>query len=210
MRRLLTLLALLPLAACALDPDYINVRHTPVPGVQAIPGAERIGLQVDARDGRTANRERVSVKKNGYGMEMAPIIALNDVIAETRQAVTGELEARGFRIGGPDGRVEVEVLRFHSEFRTGVWSGVAAADLQVNVKVTDAAGRIVFARTFTAEGLNPGIQLASGENARVALEAGLQRLIRQIGDDTELLRALLTLAPAPVPAAPAATRRPIS
>ncbi|WP_203069876.1 YajG family lipoprotein [Falsiroseomonas ponticola] len=210
MRRLLTLLALLPLAACALEPDYIHVRHTPVAGVQAIPGAERIGLQVETRDARTANRDRVSVKKNGYGMEMAPIIATNDVIAETRQAVIGEFEARGFRIGGTDGRVEVEVLRFHSEFRAGFWSGVAAADLQVNVKITDPTGRIVFTRTFTAEGLNPNIQIASGENARIALEAGLQRLIRQIGDDPDLARALMALAPpAPVPA-PTAGRRPIS
>ena len=200
MRRQMLVLALLPLAGCALETDYIQVRHTPVAGVQPIPGAERVGLQVETRDARTANRERVSVKKNGYGMEMAPIVATNDVIAEVRQAVTGELEARGFRIGGPDGRVEVEVLRFFSEFRAGFWSGVAAADLQANVRVLDPAGRIAFTRTYNAEGLNPSIQIASGENARVALEAGLQRLVRAIGDDPDLTRALLALQPAPAPA----------
>ena len=102
------------------------------------------------------------------------------------------------------------MLRFHSEFRAGFWSGAAVADLQVNVKVTDPTGRIVFTRTFTAEGVNPGIQLASGENARVALEAGLQRLIRQIGDDGDLTRALVTLAPPQALPTPSAGRRPMS
>ena len=98
------------------------------------------------------------------------------------------------------------MIRFFNEFRAGFWSGVAAADVSANVRVVDAAGRIVFTRTYTAEGLNPDIQLASGENARIALEAGLQRLVRQIGDDAELMRALTALAPMPERAG----RRPIS
>ncbi len=197
MRLLMLFGAIALFPACALQPDYIEVRHQPVPGVEAIRGAERVGVSVEARDARPNNRDRVSVKKNGYGMEMAPIVALNDVIVETRQAVIGELQARGFQVGGQDARLEIEVLRFFSEFRTGFWAGSAAAELSVNVRVLDSSGRITFARTFTAEGINPDIQLASGSNAQIALETGLQRLIRAIGDDAELARALLALAPAP-------------
>jgi uncharacterized lipoprotein len=207
MRRLVVLLALVPLAACALETDYIEVRHRAVPGVQAVPGADRVAIQVETRDARTANRDRVSVKKNGYGMEMAPIVATNDVIAEIQEAIVKELRARGFQVGGGDGRLDVEVLRFHSEFRSGFWSGTAAADMMANVRIVDPAGRIVFARTYNAEGVNPNIQLASGENARVALEAGLQRLVRNIGDDPDLMRALLALSPPAAPARPASSRR---
>lgn len=210
MRRLLPVLAALLLSACALETDHIEVRHRSVPGVEAISGAERVGITVETRDARPANRERVSVKKNGYGMEMAPIIATNDVIAETRDAIIGELRARGFQIGGTDGRVEVEVLRFFSEFRAGFWSGVAAADMQANVRVLDPSGRITFTRTYMADGLNPNIQIASGENARIALEAGLQRLIRRIGDDPDLSRALVALAPAVRPVSPRPIGRPVS
>ncbi|MGK7867086.1 YajG family lipoprotein [Falsiroseomonas sp. E2-1-a20] len=193
MRRLI--LACMLLSGCALERDYIEVRHVAAPGVQAIPGASEVVVSVDTRDGRTI-RDRVSNKINGYGMEMAPIISTNDVITETQRAIVEELTSRGFRIGGSEARLDVEVLRFFSQFQTGFFAGSAKADLSVNVRLTDRSGRLVLAKTFTAEGIVPSLQLASGANARLALEDGLRKLIRMIGDDVELAQALLRAGPA--------------
>ncbi|MGK7860855.1 YajG family lipoprotein [Falsiroseomonas sp. E2-1-a4] len=192
------LFACLLVSGCALERDYIEVRHVAAPGIQAIQGASNVGVTVEARDGRTI-RDRVSNKINGYGMEMAPIVSTNDVVAETQRAVVEELTFRGFRIGGNDARLDVEVLRFYSQFRTGFFAGSANADLSVNVRLTDQLGRLILAKTFTAEGIVPSLQLATGANARLALEDGLRKLIRMIGDDVELAQALLRTAPSERP-----------
>jgi uncharacterized lipoprotein len=188
MRRLALLLALL-LPACALQPDHIEVRHQPQVMPAAMPGAELIALSVVTQDNRQI-RDRVGNKVNGYGMEMAPIIATNDVVAELRQAIVRELEARGFRTNGTDGRVEIEVLRFLNRFLVGFWTGTAQGELTANVRVLSPGGQILFTKNYTVEAQNPGIMLASGENAQIALEEGLRRLVRAIGDDQDLLRVL--------------------
>jgi uncharacterized lipoprotein YajG len=196
MPRLFALLLIALLPACALEADFVEVR-APQSSTAAAPiaGAERVRLAVEARDNRTI-RDRVSNKINGYGMEMAPIHATNDVIAEARGAIVRDLEARGFTIPGGDGRLELEFMRIYSRFVVGFWSGSAQAEIAVNVRVLGPDGRLVFARPFTVEGVNAGIALASGENAKIALEAALGRMVQTINDDPEFQRALTSLAPA--------------
>jgi uncharacterized lipoprotein len=196
MARILALLAIALLPACALTPDYVEVRGPTTIAAAPMPGAERVNLAVELRDNRHV-RDRVSNKVNGYGMEMAPIIATNDVLHDAREAITAHLRARGFSFGGTDGRLELEFTRFFSRFVVGFWSGTASAEIVLNVRLLGPDGRLVFARSYNAEGLNPGIQLATGENARIALEAALARLVQQVGDDEELQRAMVGLAPAP-------------
>lgn len=45
------------------------------------------------------DKSKVSSKKNGYGMEMAPITAAEDVAVTVRKAIEQELQARGFALG---------------------------------------------------------------------------------------------------------------
>ena len=198
MHRLAALLLALLLPACALQPDYIEVR-APAPQVSTpVPGAERVRLAVETRDNRPF-RDRVSNKINGYGMEMAPIVATNDVIVETREAISADLRGRGFQFNGNDGRLELEFSRFYSRFQTGFWSGSANAEISLNFRALAPDGRIVFSRVFNAEAVLPGVGLANGSNAKLALDMALARLVRMVGDDQDLLRALAGLAPAPAP-----------
>lgn len=194
MRWISALFALLFLSACALEPDYIEVR-APAPAATApLAGAERVSLAVEVRDNRQI-RDRVSNKINAYGMEMAPIFATNDVLAEAREAIVIDLRSRGFSFDGADARLEMEFTRFYGRFITGFWSGTASGEIILNLRVVAPDGRLIFARSYNAEGLIPRIQLASGENARTALDAALARLVRMVGDDQELLRTLLSMAP---------------
>jgi uncharacterized lipoprotein len=202
MRRILALLAITLLPACALTTDYIEVRAPAPVSATPVPGAERVNVSLAVRDSRQI-RDRVSNKINGYGMEMAPIIATNDVLAEAQEAITTDLRGRGFRFGGTDGRLELEFTRFFSRFQWGFWSGTANAEILMNLRLLAPDGRLVHASSYNAQGVIPGIQLAGGDNARLALEAALARLIQLVGDDQELQRAITTLAPAPTPPAPA-------
>lgn len=200
---LLAMLALAP--ACALTPDTIDVRYAPTVSPAPVAGAQAILVTVTASDERTANRDRVSVKKNGYGMEMAPIIASNDVVAEVGRAVETNLRGMGFQTGqARDGTVTVQLNKIWNDFKLGFWSGQAAGELTATVTVRGTDGRTVFTRLYAVESLIPDVMVMTGENARLALVQVLDRLGQRVGSDGELSQALLALRAPPPPPAPAA------
>jgi len=182
------------LAGCALQPDYVEVRPQPPALSSDLSSASRASFSIQTRDNRHV-RDRVSNKVNGYGMDMAPIIATNDVLADTRRVISDALERRGFGTSSTDGTMEIEFTRVFARFVVGFWSGTAAAEATANVTVTSRAGAIVFTRSFRGEANNPDILLATGENARIALDQALSRLVEQIVNDRDLVRALQGLAP---------------
>ncbi len=64
-------------SGCALTTDKIELEY--VPGsCSTLEGAEAIKVKAEVVDLRSV-KDKVSHKKNGYGMEMAPIVAVNDV-----------------------------------------------------------------------------------------------------------------------------------
>lgn len=196
--RAVSLLLLLVPAACALERDYVEVRYGTPRFAGPVAGASAVSVQVAARDGRTTQQDRVSNKINGYGMEMAPIIATNDVVAETGQMIMAELERAGFRPGGSDARVDVEVLRFYNRFQTGFWAGRAEAEIQVNLRVLDRSGSQVYGRVYTVQGVVPAVQLANGSNAVIALQSAMEKLVQAVVGDPAFIAALTARA-APEP-----------
>jgi uncharacterized lipoprotein YajG len=198
--RVLPIVALSFLGACALERDLVEVRHPPPQAVAVVPGAAQVSVRLVATDAREANRERVGVKKNGYGMELAPIIATNDVVAEVGAAVSAVLTAQGFSTAGGPGEVRVELLRFFNDFKIGFWAGAAEADVSINLRVTDAIGAIIYTRVITVRGIKSPIGLASGSNARDALQDGMARLMAAVAADEDFRRALLRLGAASEPA----------
>ena len=76
MKKLITVaLGLLMLSACAFTEDSIPVHYTAPANLELVQGASDVTLEVVGQDGRVANRDRISSKKNGYGMETARILA---------------------------------------------------------------------------------------------------------------------------------------
>lgn len=94
-----TIFASLVMMGCALTEDAVEIKYLAPANISVVPGAEHVVVSVSALDGRVSNRDRISTKKNGYGMEMAKIIASNDIISEVGQAVQTELASLGFKIG---------------------------------------------------------------------------------------------------------------
>ena len=184
------------LSACALTEDKVPVDYIPNEGVTRVVGAEAISLTVTSADKRTQFADRISTKKNGYGMEMARIIAVNDVVEVVRSGVERELTAQGFAIGSGGVSVIVELQNFYNNFRVGFASGNAVADVALAVKVRSAAGGLVYSQTYDAS-ISTDVFLASGENARAALQKALTTATRKIVDDRALQEALLATRPAP-------------
>jgi len=62
------------LSGCALTTDRIDIGYDQKQGIVQMPGANKVSVAVQVADLRQ-DKGKVSSKKNGYGMEMAPIVA---------------------------------------------------------------------------------------------------------------------------------------
>lgn len=186
------------------------MRHAPTVSPAPVAGAQSVSVAVEPRDQRTSNRDRVSVKKNGYGMEMAAIIATNDIVAELGRVVQTTLEGMGFQTGQARvGTVTVDIHKIWNDFKLGFWSGQAVSEINATVTVRSRDGRIAYTRMFSAESILPEIMIMSGENARLSLVRALDRLGQQIAADRDLAQALAGLAgSAHPPTAPGRTATP--
>ena len=104
------------LGGCAVTKDYVNLQYVPNSNVQKIENSELITVTVKVNDIRVI-KEKVSCKKNGYGMEMAPIISKNDVVELVSYAISNELSNRGFKIKKGGVVVSVELAKFYNDFK---------------------------------------------------------------------------------------------
>lgn len=187
---------------CALTKANIGLNYQPQPNVPRVAGAEGVTVAVTMSDQR-AVKDSVGNKKNGYGMEMAPIIATNDVVALVQNAIETELANRGFKLGaGSAVNVTVQLNKFYNDFKVGFWSGNAVAELTMNVMVKNREGLTVHSALISVQGTEPSIQLASGGNAQLALDAALKNAMAELFKDSSFTDALLKTGGRPEAAAP--------
>lgn len=200
--RIMAALAMMLLSGgCALTTAQIDIPYQPAAAAAAVPGASGARVDVAASDGRSTYRDRVSSKKNGYGMEMAAIISTRDVPTSVGDAFRQELAARGFTLGTGGGKVQVELVRFYNDFKTGFFAGDSVASVAFNIKVTGPSGGIGFSRYYEATGIVPNIQVMGGDNAREALIKAFTAGVASVINDPDFIIAVLAAggqAPQPV------------
>ncbi len=186
-------LAVINLSGCALTTDRIALQYNQQQGVSQIPGASNVSVNLQVVDQRQ-DKSKVSSKKNGYGMEMAPIIAIEDVAVTVRKAIEQELQARGFQLDSDAARVQIaaDLTRFYNDHKVGFFSGDAVADLNLFVTVKSKKGDLLYSRQVVAQGIEPNTQLMSGENARLALNRALENGMKSLFDDQSFLSALMS------------------
>ena len=196
------------LSGCALTQDNIGLNYVPQPAVAKMAGADTVKVTVRMTDDR-AIRDKVGSKKNGYGMDMAPIVSTTDVVELIQGAIETELRQRGFGSGG-NVVVAVDLIKFYNDFKVGFWAGDSLAEFLMNVQVKDNGGTTIFVKSVTAEGLEPNIQIAGGNNARISLEAALKRGMEILFGDKEFTSALIKAGapPKPTPVASAVPAEP--
>lgn len=184
--------ALASLSGCALTTEQIELNYTQQAGVAKIAGADKVAVNVQVADQRT-DKTKVSSKKNGYGMEMAPITATEDVAVTVRKAIEKELQARGFQLSSDMALVNIsaDLTRFYNDHKTGFFSGDAVADLNMAVTVKSKDGQLLYAKQIVAQGIEPNTQLATGNNARIALNRALENGMKMLFDDQAFLTALV-------------------
>lgn len=191
---LVTVLSLL-LAGCALTTERIVLTYAPQSGVSTIPGANNVIVSVQVNDQRQERSNKVSSKKNGFGMEMAPILANEDVTVTLRRAIEQELQSRGFSIGN-EALVSIlaDLTRFWNDHKTGFFAGDAVADLNMSILVKNKNGNLLYSRQILSQGVEPNTQLMSGNNARLALNRAIENGMKLLFEDHVFIAALIDVS----------------
>ena len=190
-RKLLCVIVLAAMTSgCALTTDTIDVPYVSTSPATPVAGASTETVAIAATDGRTTYRDRVGTKKNGYGMEMAPIVASKDIPQSVADAIQQELTAEGYKIGPGHAQLTIEVVKFYNDFKAGFFAGDAVADVALNVKVVGPGNELIYAKYYEASGVEPNIQIASGENARAALIKAFGNVIHSVVSDAALQQAI--------------------
>jgi len=193
MRFLLTVVVMaLALSGCALTTEQIELHYNPQQQVAPVTGANNVSVNVQVTDQRP-DKSKVSSKKNGYGMETAPITAAEDVTVTIRKAIEQELHTRGFQLASTDALVLItaDVIQFYNDHKMGFFSGDSMADLNMSVTVKSRGGKMLYTKQIVAQGIEKHIQITSGNNARLALDKALENGMKILFEDREFLAALV-------------------
>ncbi len=183
-------LASVLLSGCALTQDSISLAYVPQTNAVPVAGASAVSVKVDITDSRSI-KDRVGAKKNGFGMDMAAIISNDDVVETVKRAVHAELSDRGFKLADGDVLLLIDLNKFYNDFKVGFWAGDAVAEVTMQAEIKKSDGNIAYSKLITGEGKNTNIQLASGTNAKIALDAALADAIAKLFGDPQFIDTLL-------------------
>lgn len=173
---------------CALTKDYVVLSYDPQVNVGKIKGADAVKVRVQVSDVR-AVKEKVSCKKNAYGMEMAPIIAQNDPVITLKTAIETELKNRGFILAEGSVLVLTELNKYYNDFKTGAWSGKAVGEVVMNVQVKKSDDSIILSKLVEG-GCSASVQVASGKNAKYTLDGALKDAVSKLFGDASFTDSL--------------------
>lgn len=186
-RSLLVLVLASLLAGCALTDDSVTISYRPSDGPRI---AEAGAVTLAVVDGRTSDRDRISTKINGYGMNMGAIRSATSVPEVVREALEAELKQRGFRVVSGGRVITATIDRFYNEFNSGAFSGSATSDVELAVTVADPSGTKLFAGVYKGAS-EATIFIADGSNAAESLAAALKDAIGKMFADPEFRRSLV-------------------
>lgn len=190
---LLTLVALV--TGCAVSVDHVNLAYNIRGAREKLAPAANVKVDVKVADDR-ADRKLVGKKINGFGSEMGGIASDTDIPGLVKSAIEAELSERGFAHGDAV-LVAVTLNKLYNHFKQGFWAGDSIANVDMKVEVKDHAGAAVYSKAISAEGIEASIQIANGNNAKLALEKALWKAVDDLFEDPAFIAALFTAAGVP-------------
>lgn len=188
----LALVASFLLGGCALTTAKIDIKYVPQTGVTSLEEAKPVTVNVQVADNRL-DKTKVGCKKNGYGIEMARIVASENVEVTFQKAIECELKARGFSLGADSSVVSIDadLTKYVNDFKMGFFAGDSVAELNMGVTVKNKKGDLLYTRQYLAQGVEQNIQIAGGDNAQAALEKALAEGMQKLFADKAFLAALI-------------------
>src|SRR5476651_2013271 len=132
------------LSGCSSTID-VSFENSRLPGVAVVPGAERVSLDVVARDARVQFKDRVGTLRHNA----QKIVANNDVADLVRSSVEQLFKDQGFTVAAGGLIVTKEVQNFYFDSNFGSTSSVI-----FTLRARDLTGRTLYSHGYegSAEG----------------------------------------------------------
>lgn len=175
--------------SCALMRDHVAIGYKPCCTPQTLVGAENIVVAVNVNDCRVKNN--LGCKSTNLDVEMANIMAKNDVAQVFKDAVIWELQQRGFVVANGGSYLSIELCKFFNDFKEGFFSASANSETVLNVSLRNKDGALLYAKTIFGFGGEETCFVVGGNNASLALERSLQNAIQRLMNDPDFIWALL-------------------
>jgi uncharacterized lipoprotein len=156
-----------------------------------LPELENAPVAIRSSDNRSSNRDRVSSKKNGYGIETAAISSAVPPPQVVADAFEKELRAQGYKIAAGGATATIELTKFYSDFKNGFFSGDVVGEVSFTISVRAADNRLLFSKSYDGIGMVRDIMLATGPNAKLALDEALANAMQKAVGDQEFRTILI-------------------
>ncbi len=182
------------LGACAFHTEEVDIKYGAPQSAAQVPGANGVAVSVTTLDERVANRDRISTKRNGYYMPLAPILSSRDVAEIVRESVESEFRAQGYRIETGGRTIEVKLMTFYTEMGFGAHASVNAL---VSVKAPD--GTVLASMPMMGDDSSALIIANLAVFAREHLERALRKFALAVAEDSTIRTALIGQPAATVP-----------
>ena len=177
-------------AGCAFGTEHIDLAYQPAAPAQPLPDASGKTVIVTAQDGRRGDPQIVSVKKNGYGMELGDLVANQPVLALVQTAVGSELAARGFTLASGGATVQIELEHFFADYKNGFMTVSNEASVSFLAQVRNPAGAVVYTRVVNEAARPDGSLLGTPSLARESLDAASQKAVGTLVQDPAFMSAV--------------------
>ena len=177
-------LALL-LTSCTLQRHYVDLEYKPCMMPQGIVGAENIEVCVNVYD--FLGQENVVCKLSGFDRELVHIVTNQNVAEILQNAITWELQQRGFTIAYGGKNIEIEICKFRNNFKAEAFSISADSETILNVTMNKNDGMILYAKTVIGCGEEASCFRLSGKNTSMALERSLYDAVQKLVNDPEFI-----------------------
>jgi uncharacterized lipoprotein YajG len=179
----LPLLVAVALSACSGE-SQISLAFAPVGNVTAVPGADRVLLDVVSEDKRPQFADPEGVGRSSR----LRLVADKDVAELVRTSVEQALQAEGFVVAAGGLVVAIQLQDFFCRF-----SLTASASVGYTLRVRDPAGRTVYSRFYEGKATAGPTLIEPQESCKAALERAFLSSIKQLAGDKALQTALLSM-----------------
>jgi uncharacterized lipoprotein len=190
-------LAVLLSSGCALTTYEAEIGLDPETMVKSpLSTIEPLKVDLKVQDNRNpAERDKIGMKKNTYGMELAPVVARQDVTEIIREALNTEFANNGHQVlsaGDQDAQliVEVDVNKFWSDMKIGIVDVKVQGIISTQVTIIDADSRDVLASEPIDTTATRSEQIGSGGAMERALVDALGEYVSNFSRDPTIIEAL--------------------
>ncbi|MBI3211900.1 MAG: hypothetical protein HYZ47_04365 [Simkania negevensis] len=177
-------LALLSLSGCADTKHTTHLDYYPpkeMQGMLKTPNAQGILVSIQCKDSRV-NKEEQNLYLPFLQEEIQPFV---------ENSFMAELLNRGFKIDKKGMNIEIEVVKFSSNYTRKLFTGEISAEVILNVVIKDKKGRAIFSKPVMGTATLGAVLFQNEKDVIMTLNKAFAQAVQHAINDEEFICTLL-------------------